>query len=468
MKKILIVGAGVAGEELLEELRKHKNLGVEVAGFVDDDPKKRGKKILDLKILGDTSQLKDVIKDYEIDEVFIAIPSASGKKLREIISSCASLDTSFRVIPRALDIIQGKVIFDELRKVEVEDLIGREIVQLDQKPFEDFFKGKTVMVTGACGSIGSEITRQLSQFKLKELILYDWWENGMFYLLSELKPKVKAIKVTPIIGDIKDEKKLNKVFLQEKINIVFHAAAYKHVPLMEENPSEAVKNNVLGTFTLGEVSRKNNIENFVFISTDKAVRPKNIMGATKLIAEGVISNLSNKGKTKFVSVRFGNVLDSFGSVLPLFKKQISEGGPVTVTHKEAKRFFMSIPEAVQLIFKAVILGNGGEIFMLDMGEQIKILDLARLLIKLSGYTPEKDIKIIYTGLRPGEKIEEELFTNKENLVKTENDKIFITRNLGLDVKSLNLALKDLIDASIASQDEKVSKILKKIVPTLNI
>lgn len=464
MTKALIIGAGVAGKELLGELRKHKSLG-RVVGFIDDNPKKKSKIISGIKVLGESKDLKQIIERETVSEVFIAIPSASGKQVREIINKCVDLNVSFKVVPRTLDIIKGKVDISEVRKIDVSDLVGRELIKLDQKPFDDFFNNKTILITGACGSIGSEIVRQLASFNPKELIFFDWWENGMFDLVNEFRDFYPNVTIKPIIGDIKDEKKLRKLFKEIKTDIVFHAAAYKHVPLMEENPSEAVKNNILGTYILAKEA-KNKTDYFIFISTDKAVEPKSVMGATKLIAEGVISDTSKQSSTKFISVRFGNVLDSFGSVLPLFKKQISEGGPVTVTHKDMKRFFMSIPEAVQLIFQATVFGKGGEIFLLDMGEPIKILDLAKLLIRLSGFTPGKDIKIVFTGKRPGEKLSEELFTDRENLTKTKNQKIHITKNFGLDLIKMELIFDKLVKYASDEDNSSVMKVLKEIVPSL--
>ncbi|MDO8621176.1 MAG: nucleoside-diphosphate sugar epimerase/dehydratase [Candidatus Levybacteria bacterium] len=462
MTKALIIGAGVAGKELLEELRKHKSIKVEVVGFIDDDLRKIGKRVLGVQVLGQINGLRMAIKKYKVSEVFIAIPSAKGGIIRKIIEKCKDLNIAFKVIPRTLDIIQGKVAISQIRDVDVSDLIGREMVQMEQNALINFFKGKKILITGACGSIGHEICRQLALFSPKKLIFYDWWENGMFDLDLEFKSKFTNISTKSIIGDIKDEVKVDRVFKEEKPDIIFHAAAYKHVPLMEDNPSEAVKNNVFGTMVIAKIAKKYTSSHFVLISTDKAVYPKNVMGATKRIAESIVSEFSKKSFTKFISVRFGNVLDSFGSVLPLFKKQISEGGPVTVTHKNMQRFFMSIPEAVQLIFQATVFGKGGEIFILDMGEQIRIVDLAKLLIKLSGLVPQKDIKIVYTGLRPGEKFSEELFTEKENLTKTLNKKIFIAENSNLELKDSEGIIKTLLQHANHFSDEMVREDLSKI------
>lgn len=465
MKNAIIVGAGIAGAELLMELEKHKNLKIRVVGLIDDDLEKQGKRIAGMYVLGKKQDLSRIIKQYSVEEVFIAMPSVRGSVVREIIEDCKNLKVSFKVVPRTLDIVQGKVSISNIRDVNAADLIGREILQVEQEPFMEFFKGKTVLITGACGSIGHEICRQLAFFSPKKLIFYDWWENGMFDLNLEFETKFKKIKTRTIVGDIKDKERVENVFEKEKPNIVFHAAAYKHVPLMEDNIAEAVKNNVNGTKIIAETSSKYEVSHFVFISTDKAVNPKSVMGATKLIAEGIIHQLSKNSSTRFISVRFGNVLDSFGSVLPLFRKQITEGGPLTITHKDMKRFFMSIPEAVQLIFQAVLLGKGGEIFVLDMGEQVKIVDLAKLFIRLSGFIPEKDIKIIYTGLRPGEKLDEELFTDKENLVKTQNKKIFITRNFGLNNKNIKNSIAKLLNYAKEANDALIREELARIIPS---
>lgn len=462
MTRALIIGAGVAGRELLRELRKHKSIKTEVVGYIDDDLRKVGKKVFGVQVLGQINDLHVMIRKYKISEVFIAIPSAKGGVIRRIIEKCKDLNIAFKVIPRTLDIIQGKVVINQIRDIDVSDLIGREIVRMEQNVLINFFKGKKILITGACGSIGHEICRQLALFSPKKLIFYDWWENGMFDLNLEFQSKFANLNIKSIIGDIKDEVKIDEVFRKEKPDIIFHAAAYKHVPLMEDNPSEAVKNNVFGTMVIARTARKYASSHFVLISTDKAVNPKSVMGATKRIAEGIVSELSKKSFTKFISVRFGNVLDSFGSVLPLFKKQISQGGPVTVTHKDMKRFFMSIPEAVQLIFQAIIFGKGGEIFVLDMGEQIKIVDLAKLLIKLSGFIPQKDIEIVYTGLRPGEKLSEELFTEKENLTKTLNKKIFVAENSNLELKNSEKIVKMLLRHANHFRDEKVREELSKI------
>lgn len=464
MKKVIVIGAGVAGKQLLQEIKKNKKLDLQVVGFIDDDRKKQGKKVLGVKILGRRAEISDEIKKHGVEEVLIALPSVQGRVIREVIDECRSLNVSFKVIPRSIDIVQGKVSISQIRNPQVEDIIGREIVKLELAPIKKLFRNKTIFITGACGSIGHEICRQLTNFSPRKLVFYDWWENGMFDLDLEFREKFPEIKTTPVIGDVKDYKRLEKVFEKERVDFVFHAAAYKHVPLMEYNPSEAVKNNILGTRNLVKVASKYNASHFIFISTDKAVKPKNVMGATKLIAEGLVAIASKRTKTKYISVRFGNVLDSFGSMLPLFRKQITSGGPVTVTHKKMERYFMSIPEAVQLIFQATLLGKGGEIFILDMGDPIKISELANILIKLSGLRPGKDIEIVYTGLRPGEKLSEELFTEKEKLVKTSHKKVLKTKNFGLELKNLDDCVDKLVDNALESNDIMVRKLLKKITP----
>lgn len=462
MKKALIVGAGIAGKELLCELRRHKGLGINVVGFIDDDLYKQGKKVNKIPVVGKLDNLFKIIKQFSIEEVFIAIPSAKGSEIRDIIKACKEAKVSFKIIPRTLDVIQGSVSINQIRNIKIEDIIGREIKKIEQKSFKKFYKGKTILITGACGSIGSEICRQLLLFSPGKVILYDWWENGMFDLDLELKSEYPQAQIISVIGDVKDKKRIEKIFNENKPDLVFHAAAYKHVPLMEENPSQAVKNNILGTKIVAEVAKKSGVSYFVFISTDKAVDPESVMGATKRIAEALIHDLSNDSLTRFISVRFGNVLDSCGSVLPLFRKQILKGGPVTVTHKDATRYFMSIPEAVQLIFNATLIGKGGEIFILDMGEPIKIDEFAKLLVRLYGYTPEKDIKIIYTGLRPGEKLTERLFTEKEHFSLTKNERILSIENQKLHIEDFNKYIHSLLDYSEASNEKNVREKLAEI------
>lgn len=467
--KVLIVGAGIAGRELSEELRKYLKRHYEIVGFIDDDQKKSNKKIDGVKVLGTSSNLSSIVREQNIEEVFIAIPSAKGEVIRNIINKCLKEKVKFKVIPRILEIVQGKVKLNQMREVQVEDLLGRAIIKSEQSIFYQNFQGKRIMVTGAAGSIGSEICRQLMEFKPKQLIAFDWWENGIFDLEMELSKKRSKLEI--VIGNIQDYTKVKKAIQTFKPDIIFHAAAFKHVPLMQKNPEEAIKNNVFGTLNVAKAAFEEGVEKFVYISTDKAANPINVMGATKLIGEMIVADLNKKSislnkKTRFSAVRFGNVLGSHGSVVPIFRKQIMHGGPLTVTDKEMRRFFMTIPEAVQLVLHASTLGKGGEIFILDMGEQVSIYELAKLMIGLSGFIPEDEIKIVFTGTRSGEKISEILSSDREMLESTENEKIFIVKSNPSDnIHKILLNLRKCVN----SQNIKyLLNILKKIAPNLEV
>lgn len=423
---IIIVGAGIAGQELSEEIRKHFTKKYKIVGFLDDNPKLNSKKVNGIKILGRLEDLSKFTKKYKVMEVFIAIPSANGSLMREVIKNCEKQNVIFKIVPRLLEIIEGKVNLSRIREVEIEDLLGREIVQSEQLQFKKEFKNKVVMVTGAAGSIGSEICRQILSFKPKKLIALDIWESGLYDLGLELSDIDKSKNFECVIANIQDVERMREIFDTARPEIIFHAAAYKHVPLMQEFPGEAVKNNVFGTKNIIQASINSGVKKFVNISTDKAVEPTNVMGATKLLSEKLVTYYNSKNKTKFCSVRFGNVLGSQGSVVPTFKKQIAKGGPVTVTDKRMTRYFMTIPEAVQLVLYAELLvKDGGEVFMLDMGEPLKIDELARMMIRLSGFTPDIDIKIKYSGVRTGEKLEEKLTNDDETKMETENKRIFL-------------------------------------------
>lgn len=419
--RVVIVGAGIAGTELAEEIDAKLKAAIEIVGFVDDDPAKTD--ILGYQILGRTDDLSEIIRSRNIDQVYIAIPSGKGSTVSRIIDQCNREKVVFRIVPRILEIVQGKVRLGQVREIGVEDLLGREIIQSEQAVLKQEFQGKRILVTGAAGSIGSELCRQLMQFKPKILIGYDWWENGIFELEMDLKEGVNNV-FCGVIGNIQDNEKFASVVRDFQPDIVFHAAAFKHVPLMQRYPEEAIRNNVLGTYNVVRVCSELGVGKLVYISTDKAADPKNIMGATKWVGERIVQNFTRKGKIRSSIVRFGNVLDSHGSVVPIFRKQIASGGPVTVTDKEMTRFFMTIPEAVQLVLQASLLGAEGDVFILDMGEQVKIDDLAHNMIKLAGYVPDEDIKIVYTGIRLGEKLNEKLVNGDEVLEKTENKKIF--------------------------------------------
>jgi FlaA1/EpsC-like NDP-sugar epimerase len=467
-KRILIVGAGVAGRELLRELTKRFKKHYLLIGLIDDDPKKQGVSVNGVKVLGQRDELKSILKEHKIDEVFIAIPSAKGDVIKDIIFKCKEAGVVFRIVPRILEIIQGKVKLEQIRDVEIEDLLGRPPVKAQQQIFINEFSGKKILVTGAAGSIGSELCRQLVQFNPASLIAVDWWENGLFELQQQLLNIAKNGSVECIIASIQDELKLQQVFKKYKPEIVFHAAAYKHVPLMQSFPEEAVTNNIFGTLAVAKVSIESGVKKYVLISTDKAVDPTSVMGTTKAIAEKVIKSLNSKGKTKFMAVRFGNVLGSNGSVVQTFKKQIASGGPVSVTDPDMVRYFMTISEAVQLVLQASIMGLGGEIFILEMGQQIKIVDLARMMITLAGFIPDEEIIIKYVGLRPGEKMYEELTTSSETMEKTAHpyiNKVLSTKEAEYDLSELLAKLKE----SSQKKDRKdIYKLLKKVAPNLQL
>lgn len=465
-QRVLIVGAGVAGRELLGELKKHLSSVYTAVGFVDDDPQKQGKNIGGIRVLGVIDQLDKLIQKHNIQEVFIAIPSAHGETIRRIINKCKKEKVIFKIVPRILEIVLGKVKLQQIREVQVEDLLGRQIVRTKQSVFIKAFRGKTILVTGAAGSIGSELCRQLIQFKPKKLIAFDNWETGLFNLDWYLKQLASNDLYEIVIGNIQDSTKISQTVHCYKPNIIFHAAAYKHVPLMQFNPVEAVKNNVFGTTNVAKSALENGVEKFVNISTDKAADPTSVMGTTKLIAEKIVNDLNRQGKTKFISVRFGNVLDSHGSVVPLFRKQIQQGGPVTVTDKNMTRFLMTIPEAVQLVLQASILGSGRETFILDMGEPVRIDDLARLMIKLAGFIPDEEIKIEYIGIRPGEKLSEILISKMENLDLTNIKKIFKVRYNDNNDDKLDSVLEQFEVYISKNRQDQVIKLLRRFAPKL--
>jgi len=430
--KIIIVGAGKAGELIANDILKNKESPFRVAGFVDDDTKKQGTAVAGAKILGTVSELRKLIKQHDIQEVFIAIPSERGEIIRKIIESTSGLRVVYKILPRLSEVLMQDFEEDYLkyvRRVRAEDLLGGEILKSDQQEITEYAKGQIILITGAAGSIGSELARQIAAHGAKKIILYDWWENGMFDLRNQLLENHPEAAFEFIIGDVKDRQKINLVMKTYRPTTVFHAAAYKHVPLMEHNPSEAIKNNIIGTKTVAEAAIKHKVEKFILVSSDKAVNPTNVMGATKRSAEKVIHILSeSQPDTIFCAVRFGNVINSNGSAIPIFEKQIERGGPVTVTHKEITRFFMTIPEAVHLILQSWVMGQNNDLFVLDMGEPIKIYDLAKLLIALQGYEPEEDIQIKIVGLRPGEKLYEEVLVKEEETLSTPVKKVFRTKN----------------------------------------
>ncbi len=423
-RRVLIVGAGNAGESLLREMQKTHGGRYDVVGFVDDDSSKRGARIHGVAVLGVLADVSTLVHRHKVDEVVLAIPSASGQAMRRIVDLVKTSGIAMRTIPGVDQLIEGRVTINQLRSVNIEDLLGREPVRLDMQSIASLIEGRVVMVTGAGGSIGSELCRQVGRFAPAKLLLVERSENALFEIHRELG-KAAAGVIVPCMADITDEPRMRRLFAEHQPAVVLHAAAHKHVPMMEENPGEALKNNIGGTRMVANLANEFGVDRFVMISTDKAVNPTSVMGATKRVAELYIQALSQRSKTQFVAVRFGNVLGSAGSVIPIFKEQIAAGGPVTVTHPEMKRYFMTIPEASQLVLQAATMGKGGEIFVLDMGEPVKIVDLARDLITLSGLTPDKDVEIRFTGLRPGEKLFEELSTADEMAEKTRHPKIFI-------------------------------------------
>lgn len=463
--RVLIIGAGDAGEIIIREMNKHPELGKKIIGLIDDDPGKTNLEMHGLKVLGNRYDIPKVIEKYAVDEVIIAMPSAPGKDIKEIYNLSVQSNVKVMIVPGVYELINGNVNLSQIREVKVEDLLGREQVKLDIKKIARDVEGRTILVTGAGGSIGSELCRQIARFNPWRLLMLDNYENNLYYLDLELKKKYPGIEIIPIIGCIRDKERLDNLFARYRPDLVFHAAAHKHVPLMEYNPGEAVKNNIFGTRNLLEVADRYHVDKFVLISTDKAVNPTNVMGATKRVAEMLVQAMNKRSGTRFMAVRFGNVLGSNGSVIPLFQKQIAAGGPVTVTHEEVTRYFMTIPEAVQLVIQAAALGKGGEVFVLDMGEPVKIIDLAKDLIKLSGLKLGEDIDIIITGLRPGEKLYEEILHDSENNIRTEHERIFITRLEEIDDSALREALDSLWLESFKDNSLAIVRLLMELVDT---
>ncbi|QWC22574.1 polysaccharide biosynthesis protein [Bacillus haikouensis] len=436
-KRALIIGAGSAGSMLVRQLIKSSDTDLLPVGFIDDSPKKQKLEIYGVTVLGGTKDIPQIVEKYGVENIIIAIPSLRKGQLQEVYQECSKTNAKTQIMPMIEDIVSGKVSVNQFRDVQVEDLLGREPVELDIKSISEKLTGKTILVTGAGGSIGSEICRQVSKFKPKKLLLLGHGENSIYTIDMELRNKYKEeFEIIPVIADIQDRNRIFEVMEVHTPDVVYHAAAHKHVPLMEYNPKEAVKNNVIGTKNVAEAADTFGVGTFVLVSSDKAVNPTNVMGSTKRIAEMVIQNLDKSSKTNFVAVRFGNVLGSRGSVIPLFKRQIQAGGPVTVTHPEMTRYFMTIPEASRLVMQAGALARGGEIFVLDMGEPVKIVDLAKNLIKLSGYSID-EIGIKYAGIRPGEKMFEELLGENEVHGEAVFPKIFIGKTVEFDYGRVN-------------------------------
>ena len=466
LKKFLIIGAGNAGEALLREIHRMPVEQYDVIGFIDDDPAKQGMNIHGIPVLGRIDQLPQICKKQEIDEIAIAMPSATAKQMRRVVQICEGAKIHFRTVPSVADIASGKFKVSQIRDVDINDLLGREAIQLDLDMIEQYIKGKVVLVTGAGGSIGSEMCRQVCNFAPKHLLLLEQAENALFFIDRDLRASFPQVSMELLICDITDKKRVEQIFERFKPDVVIHAAAHKHVPLMEANPGEAIKNNVVGTKTVADAADKYGAGSFVMISTDKAVNPTSIMGSSKRIAELYIQDLGKTSKTHFVTVRFGNVLGSNGSVVPIFKNQIAAGGPVTVTHPEMRRYFMTIPEASQLVLQAAAMGKkGGEIFVLDMGEPVKIVDLAKELITLSGFRPGEDIEIIFTGTRPGEKLFEELSIKGEDMVPTRHPKIGIwQRNVTLSRELLYEKINNVIAIADTQDYKRIVENIKQLVP----
>ncbi|MDU1307130.1 MAG: nucleoside-diphosphate sugar epimerase/dehydratase [Clostridium perfringens] len=465
LEKILIIGAGSCGQLIIEEIRKQNPIKQKVIGVIDDNPSKIGTYLRGIKILGNRNKIIEISEEKNVDLILIAMPSVDGKTKKEIIEICQSTRAKVKIIPGMYELIGGKVSLNRMRDIDLRDLLGREEVILDKKGIKDYIENKVVMVTGGGGSIGSELCRQIAKFSPKLLLILDIYENNAYELENEIISNFKNLKEKVLIASVREEKRLENIFNEYKPQVIFHAAAHKHVPLMERNPEEAIKNNVIGTLNVAECAHKYGAERFVLISTDKAVNPTNVMGASKRMCEMIIQAIDKNSNTEFVAVRFGNVLGSNGSVIPLFKKQIAKGGPVTLTHKKITRYFMLIPEAAQLVLQAGAYAKGGEIFVLDMGNPVLIYDLAKDLIKLSGFEPEIDIKIEITGLRPGEKLYEELLMDEEGLRKTSHEKIFIAKPGEYDFEMLKLGVNALKKIADLGDVETLKTALQFIVKT---
>ncbi len=464
-KRIMIIGAGKAGSMVIKELREHAELKAEPVVVIDDDKWKHKSNINGVLVAGDRTKIQQMSLSYNIDEIIVAMPSAKRSEISEILKICKQTRCSLKTLPGVFEIINGRVSLRNLREVSIEDLLGRDEVKLNTHEIAGYLKNEVVLVTGGGGSIGSELCRQIARFGPKKLIIFDISENSAYDLQNELLRTYKnKLNLEVLIGSIREKERLRQVFEQYRPGVVFHAAAHKHVPLMEKNPAEAIKNNVLGTLNTAQCADEYGVKKFVMLSTDKAVNPTNIMGATKRLAEMLVQSLDKHSKTEFVAVRFGNVLGSNGSVIPLFRRQILQGGPVTVTHPNIIRYFMTIPEAVSLVIQAGAMAEGGEIFILDMGQPVKIEDLARDLIRLSGFEPDTDIKIEYSGLRPGEKLYEELLMAEEGIQKTRHEKIFVGKPMELSYNEVLLRIK-MLENSLDNDTAKIRECMNKAVST---
>lgn len=463
-KKVLIVGAGQAGEMLARDLTRDLAGGYQAVAFVDDDSRKHGKDIHGIRVMGSCLAIPGLVREHGIDAILIAIPSAGSRQIRRIVELCEQSGVGFRILPRMQDLISGQVGIKQVREVKIDDLLGRESVSLDWEAIASGVRGKSILVTGGGGSIGAELCRQIARLGPTKLVIIEHSEFSLYTIELELARQYPDLSLVSLLCDIGDKVAVERALRRYRPDIIFHAAAYKHVPMLEQQVRSAVRNNVLGTRTLASLAAQCGCDAFVMVSTDKAVNPGNIMGMTKRVAEIYCQNLATCSKTRFITVRFGNVLGSAGSVIPLFQNQITEGGPVTVTHPEITRYFMTIPEASQLILQAGAMGNGGEIFVLDMGEPVRIAYLAEQLIRLSGKKPGDDIEIVYTGLRPGEKLYEELFHESERLAGTSHPKILLANSRLMDLAALERTLDTLAQACDECDDNRVHALLCELVP----
>ncbi len=463
---VMIIGAGEAANAIIKEIQSSYFSHMVIKCLIDDDPNKWGRFVQGVKVVGDRNKIVESANFYSIDEIFIAIPTASRATIKELTQICQETGCKLSTLPGYYQLVNGEVSVSKLRSVDVEDLLGREPVRVDIDSILGYVKDKVIMVTGGGGSIGSELCRQIATHSPKQLIIVDIYENNAYDIQQELKIKYPALNLVVLVASVRNTNRMNYIFETYHPEIVYHAAAHKHVPLMEDSPNEAIKNNVLGTWKTADAAARYGVKKFVMISTDKAVNPTNIMGASKRICEMIVQTYNKKSDTEFVAVRFGNVLGSNGSVIPLFKKQILAGGPVTVTHPDIIRYFMTIPEAVSLVLQAGAYAKGGEIFVLDMGEPVKILDLAKNLIRLSGYKVDEDIKIEFTGLRPGEKLYEELLMDEEGLTDTDNKLIHIGKPLKIDEEKFFEQLERLSKAA-KNEEPNIRELVKEIVPTYN-
>ena len=461
---VMIIGAGAGGDMILKEIENSRYLSMRAKCIIDDQPGCHGKLMRGVPIVGGRESILDAVGQYSIDEIIFAIPSASVQTRKEILDICKESGCKLRTIPGTYQLINGDVSVSNLKEVDIEDLLGREPIRINTEEVLDHVSGKVILVTGGGGSIGSELCRQIAAHHPKQLIILDIYENNAYDIQQELLRKYPELNLAVLIASVRNEERIDSIFETYRPNIVYHAAAHKHVPLMEDSPHEAIKNNVFGTYKVAQAADRYGTDKFVLISTDKAVNPTNIMGASKRLCEMLIQTMNCCSRTNYVAVRFGNVLGSNGSVIPLFKKQIAEGGPVTVTHPDIIRYFMTIPEAVSLVLQAGAYAKGGEIFVLDMGEPVKILDLATNLIKLSGYRVGEDIEIKFTGLRPGEKMYEELLMNEEGLKETANKMIFIGKPIEFDEEQFREQLKELERAAV-DETSDIRAEVEKIVPT---